>query len=222
MLKVTSPRSILDCLIGEADHALRVIASTQAPSRKYPPDRKSTSSDGSQVDNLSDRQRKQAAGLMRVNHSGEVCAQALYRGQALTAKLENTRGDMEAAANEELEHLSWCEQRLDELESRTSALNPLWYAASFGLGAVAGLVSDRLSLGFVAATEDQVCRHLKSHLEKLPADDRASRAVVEQMLEDEAVHASNARAAGGQEFPEPVKLLMTGVSKFMTRSSYFL
>ncbi|MBQ0799075.1 MAG: 2-polyprenyl-3-methyl-6-methoxy-1,4-benzoquinone monooxygenase [Porticoccaceae bacterium] len=216
--------SSLDRLLSEADHALRVIAGKQPASARFPAPAANTTEPGSQFseEQLSDEQRKRSAGLMRVNHSGEVCAQALYRGQALTAKLEHTRAEMDAAAEEELEHLSWCEQRLDDLDSHTSALNPLWYAASFGLGAAAGLVSDRLSLGFVAATEDQVCRHLSEHLAQLPEHDVESRAVVEQMLADEAQHADRARTAGAMEFPAPLKSAMTAVSGLMTRSSYFI
>lgn len=223
MPKTIHKFGVLDRLLSEADHALRVIASRRPASPTYPAGGRSGSQDEAEEPQakLSERQRKHSAGLMRVNHSGEVCAQALYRGQALTAKLEHTREEMDAAAEEELEHLSWCEQRLDDLDAHTSALNPLWYAASFGVGAAAGLISDRLSLGFVAATEDQVCRHLEEHLEKLPTEDLASRAVVEKMLEDEVLHASKARAAGGREFPAPVKSLMTTTSKLMTRSSYF-
>ncbi|MEH6639748.1 MAG: 2-polyprenyl-3-methyl-6-methoxy-1,4-benzoquinone monooxygenase [Porticoccaceae bacterium] len=209
----------LDRLLSEADHALRVIAGKQPASERFPTPAADATEPGSQ---FSDEQRKRSAGLMRVNHSGEVCAQALYRGQALTAKLEHTRAEMDTAAEEELEHLSWCEQRLDDLDSHTSALNPLWYVASFGLGAAAGLVSDRLSLGFVAATEDQVCRHLSEHLAQLPEHDVESKAVVEQMLADEAQHADRARTAGAMEFPAPLKSAMTAVSGLMTRSSYFI
>jgi ubiquinone biosynthesis monooxygenase Coq7 len=159
---------------------------------------------------------------MRVNHAGEVCAQALYQGQALTAKLPEVGEQMEHAAAEEIDHLAWCEERIQELGGRTSALNPLWYAMSFGIGAGAGLISDKLSLGFVAATEDQVCAHLQLHLEELPGNDQKSRAIVEQMLEDEARHAQSALDAGGHQFPAPVKKLMTLVSAAMTGSSYRL
>src|SRR5690554_1641016 len=169
---------------------------------------------------LKAHERKHSAGLMRVNHAGEVCAQALYRGQALTAKLPQVRKEMEEAAAEEVDHLVWCHERLDELDSHTSYLNPVWYGLSFTLGATAGLISDRVSLGFVAATEHQVCQHLESHLEKLPVADHKSRAVVEQMLEDEARHADMALAAGGIRFPAPVKRLMTLVSRAMTETSY--
>jgi ubiquinone biosynthesis monooxygenase Coq7 len=159
---------------------------------------------------------------MRVNHSGEVCAQALYQGQALTARLPEVRREMEAAADEEMDHLAWCEARLRELDDHPSYLNPLWYGLSFGLGATAGAISDRLSLGFVAATEQQVCKHLDSHLARLPEQDTASRAVVAQMLEDEARHAHTALDAGGIPFPAPVRGLMSLVSRVMTETSYRL
>jgi len=169
---------------------------------------------------LTDSERRHAAGLMRVNHAGEVCAQALYQGQALTAKLPLVRQNMEVAAEEEIDHLGWCQERIQALGSHTSVLNPIWYGLSFGIGAGAGLISDRVSLGFVAATEEQVCSHLKSHLEKLPAQDEKSRAVVSQMLEEEEEHAHSALAAGGLAFPSTVKGAMSLVSQAMTRSSY--
>ncbi len=171
---------------------------------------------------LSEAERKKSAALMRVNHTGEVCAQALYQGQALTAKLPNVRVEMEKAAEEEIDHLVWCQERIDALGSHTSYLNPVWYGVSFAIGAGAGLVSDKVSLGFVAATEDQVCKHLQDHLQELPASDNRSRAVVEQMLEDEARHADMALSAGGYNFPAPVKGLMTLMSKVMTRTSYHI
>tara|TARA_B100000446_G_scaffold39947_3_gene35514 strand:+ start:18182 stop:18661 length:480 start_codon:yes stop_codon:yes gene_type:complete len=157
---------------------------------------------------------------MRVNHAGEVCAQALYQGQAMTAKLPQVRQEMELAAEEEVDHLAWCQERIENLGSHTSLLNPLWYGMSFGIGATAGLISDRMSLGFVAATEDQVCKHLQDHLSELPEQDAKSRAVVEVMLEDEAKHAHSALEAGGHRFPAPVKGLMSLVSKAMTKTSY--
>jgi 3-demethoxyubiquinol 3-hydroxylase len=212
------PRSLspLDHFIARADRLLRIISQApNAPGAKRP-------SPAQQVPEapLKAHERKHSAGLMRVNHSGEVCAQALYRGQALTARLPEVREDMERAAAEEVDHLVWCRERLDELGSHTSYLNPLWYGLSFSLGAGAGLVGDRVSLGFVAATEDQVCKHLESHLKKLPEGDRKSRAVVEQMLDDEARHADMALAAGGMRFPAPVKGIMTLVSRVMTETSY--
>ena len=169
---------------------------------------------------LSEAEREHTVGLMRINHTGEVCAQALYQGQGLTAKLPDTRQQMERAAQEEIDHLAWCDARLEELHGRTSLLNPLFYAASFGLGAVAGAVGDRISLGFVAATEEQVGKHLDQHLQQLPATDTRSRAVLEQMREDEAHHERWALEAGGVRFPLPVKLGMRLVSKVMTQSVY--
>lgn len=165
-------------------------------------------------------ERRHAAGLMRVNHTGEVCAQALYEGQASTARLTEVRAQMQEAADEEKDHLAWCEARLNELNSRPSLLNPAFYTLSFAMGAFAGAVGDRFSLGFVAATEDQVSQHLRGHLEALPEVDLRSRAIVAQMLADEARHAEQARAAGGTEFPRPVKALMSTMSKVMTQSTY--
>jgi len=206
----------LDRLLLQADRALRTLSPGAPSCARLSP------AGAEDETELSDTERRHAAGLMRVNHSGEVCAQALYQGQALTAKLPEVRGEMERAADEEIDHLAWCEQRLRELDSRPSLLNPLWYGLSFGLGAAAGKVSDRISLGFVAATEEQVCRHLQSHLERLPAQDRKSRAVVEQMLVDEEEHGHAALEAGGARFPAPLKGLMTLVSRVMTSASYRL
>ncbi|HSC82173.1 MAG TPA: 2-polyprenyl-3-methyl-6-methoxy-1,4-benzoquinone monooxygenase, partial [Pseudomonas sp.] len=156
----------------------------------------------------------------RINHTGEVCAQALYQGQALTAKLPQVRKAMEHAADEEIDHLAWCEQRIRELGSHPSLLNPLFYGLSFGVGAVAGLISDKVSLGFVAATEDQVVKHLDEHLEQIPLDDAKTRAILEQMREDEEHHATSAIEAGGLRFPAPVKFGMSLLSKVMTKSTY--
>ncbi|MDZ7853981.1 MAG: 2-polyprenyl-3-methyl-6-methoxy-1,4-benzoquinone monooxygenase [Halomonas sp.] len=171
---------------------------------------------------MSDEERRHAAGLMRINHTGEVCAQALYQGQGFTANLPEVRGQMEQAAQEEVDHLAWCDERLQELHDRPSLLNPLFYAASFGLGAAAGAVGDRISLGFVAATEEQVGHHLEDHLVKLPPVDQRSRAVLRQMAIDEAHHAQLALEAGGARFPAPVKLGMKLMSKVMTKSVYRL
>lgn len=204
----------IDRLLCEADRALRTVGG-EAKSPTHP-----SPAESQQGQPLEQQQTSHAAGLMRVNHSGEVCAQGLYRGQALTARKAGTRQAMEQAAAEEEDHLAWCAQRLKELDSHPSYLNPLWYAASFGLGAGAGLISDRLSLGFVAATEQQVCKHLESHLQKLPAEDTKSRLVVEKMLVDEGRHASQALAAGGLIFPEPVKKTMALIARAMTASSY--
>lgn len=171
---------------------------------------------------LSETERKHVAGLMRINHTGEVCAQALYQGQALTAKLPAVQDAMEQAAREEEDHLAWCEQRLRELDSHTSVLNPLFYGASLALGALAGAISDRVSLGFVAATEEQVCKHLESHLLDLPAHERKSRAVLDQMLVDERQHGTLALEAGGVRFPTWLQRAMTGVSRVMTKSTYYV
>ena len=213
---MTQPRQLtaLDRLITGADRALRTLAPGKLSHERPNPANKVA--DGE----LSDTDKRHAAGLMRVNHSGEVCAQALYQGQALTARLPEVRQEMATAAREEIDHLAWCEQRLQELGSRPSLLNPLWYGLSFGIGAGAGLISDRVSLGFVAATEDQVCEHLDSHLAALPEQDQRSRAIINQMRDDEARHSATALAAGGLRFPAPVKRLMSLTSRLMTESSY--
>lgn len=171
---------------------------------------------------LSEQDAKHVAGLMRINHTGEVCAQALYQGQALTAKLPEVREAMEKAAEEEIDHLAWCEERVRELGKHPSILNPVFYGLSFGMGAAAGLVSDRLSLGFVAAVEDQVCKHLDEHLEQLPINDEKSRAILEQMRVDEEKHSTTAIAAGGLKFPKPIKWGMTLLSKVMTKTTYHI
>lgn len=207
--------SFIDNLIVNADRALRTLAAGSDMACERP----SPAQPLNEVA-LSESERKKSAALMRVNHTGEVCAQALYQGQALTAKLPHIRAEMEHAAAEEIDHLVWCQQRIDSLGSHTSYLNPLWYGLSFAIGAGAGLISDKISLGFVAATEDQVCKHLEHHLSELPQEDLRSRAVVKQMLTDEARHADMALSAGGYRFPAPVKHVMTLVSKVMTTTSY--
>jgi ubiquinone biosynthesis monooxygenase Coq7 len=159
---------------------------------------------------------------MRVNHAGEVAAQALYHGQALLARDPGTRDMLLRAAREEADHLAWCEQRIHELGGRTSVLNPLFYAGSFAIGALAAAVNDKLSLGFVSETERQVEQHLEDHLEKLPAADKSSRAVLESMKHDEVHHGAAARAAGGAELPEPVKAIMFATSRVMTVTSYWI
>ncbi|MBU3059717.1 2-polyprenyl-3-methyl-6-methoxy-1,4-benzoquinone monooxygenase [Pseudomonas indica] len=206
--------SPVDRLLLQADAALRTLLPFSGqPYRPSPgivqPDAELNESDARHV-----------AGLMRINHTGEVCAQALYQGQALTAKLPEVRSAMEQAADEEIDHLAWCEQRIRELGSHPSVLNPLFYGLSFGVGAMAGLISDRVSLGFVAATEDQVCKHLDEHLDQLPQEDRKSRAILEQMRIDEEQHSTAALEAGGLRFPAPVKFGMTLLSKVMTKSTY--
>ena len=171
---------------------------------------------------LTEQQRDLTARLMRINHTGEVCAQALYQGQALTAKLPQVRKSMERAAQEENDHLAWCDSRLKELENRKSLLNPLWYAGSFMLGAAAGLAGDRQSLGFVAETEHQVEAHLNEHLELLAENDAKTRAILEQMKEDEIHHATVALEAGGTQLPRPLKLAMRLTAKLMTKTVYYL
>lgn len=170
----------------------------------------------------SDAARRHAAGLMRVNHAGEIAAQALYQGQALTARDPAIRAHMLDAAREEQQHLRWCEVRLEELGAGPSMLKPLWYAGSFAIGAAAGLAGDEWSLGFVAETERQVSEHLDDHLQKLPEDDEKSRAIVEKMREDERRHGRNAEAAGGKPLPAPVRALMRGVAQIMKLGAYRL
>jgi len=167
-------------------------------------------------------QRAHAAALMRVNHSGEICAQALYQGQALTARNPRAKAALERAAQEETEHLAWTERRIGELGGRKSLLNPAWYAGSFAFGALAGLLGDRWNLGFLAETERQVVKHLEGHLQRLPAADEKSRAVLEQMKEDEARHATSAITHGGGELPEAAKLGMRLSSKVMTETAYWI
>jgi len=160
------------------------------------------------------------AGLMRVNHAGEIAAQGLYQGQAATARLTTVRASMEKAAEEENDHLAWCQERLAELGSRPSILNPIWYAGAFAIGATAGLIGDRWSLGFVAETERQVVRHLEDHLARLPRGDARSKAILEQMKIDEQRHGATAEQAGGAQLPAPVRQLMGAVSRIMTRGAY--
>jgi len=171
---------------------------------------------------LDDAQRRTSAALMRVNHTGEVCAQALYQGQALTAREVSAKAALEKAAQEETEHLAWTERRIAELGGSKSALNPLFYAGSFAIGAVSGLLGDRWNLGFLAETERQVVLHLEGHLQRLPAEDQKSRAIVEQMREDEARHATTAISHGGAELPAPVKAAMKASSRVMTETAYWL
>lgn len=203
------------CLIG-LDQALRTLFGRPLVTERDDP------ADAFPEAQLSDHERDQTARLMRINHTGEVCAQALYQGQALTAKLPEVRQNMERAAQEENDHLAWCESRLKALDNRKSLLNPFWYAGSFLIGAAAGLAGDKWSLGFVAETEHQVEDHLDSHLKRLPSQDSKSRAVLEQMKTDEIHHATVALAAGGAQLPGPIKLAMKLTSKLMTQSVYYL
>lgn len=198
-----------DKLLSTADAALRTLFATPHAAQPCPVP---TEPGGE----LSAAEKAQAAALMRVNHVGEVCAQALYTAQAFATKNEALRAHFTRASLEETDHLAWTKQRLDELGSRTSLLNPLWYAGAFGLGLLAGRFSDRVSLGFVVETERQVEAHLQSHLALLPAQDHASRAIVAQMKDDEARHALDAQKAGAMELPQPVKDLMEMAAKVMT------
>ncbi len=205
----------IDDLIIGFDKGLRTLF---APARSTRPVPGETLPDA----DLDAAQRSLAAALMRVNHSGEICAQALYQGQALTARDSVARAALEAAAQEETEHLAWTEKRIAELGGRKSLLNPLWYAGSFAIGAAAGALGDKWNLGFLAETERQVERHLEGHLARLPETDRKSRAIVEQMCADEARHARTARQHGGAELPAPVKAAMQASSKVMTGTSFLL
>jgi len=171
-------------------------------------------------DELSAVERAKSLCLMRVNHAGEVCAQALYQGQALTAKQETTREKLQQAATEENDHLVWCRQRIRELGGHTSLLNPLWYTGSFAIGAASGLIGDKWSLGFLAETEHQVVKHLEGHLLNLPARDSKSRAILEQMKDDEGKHETTALNAGGAKLPELVRKLMSLTSRVMTFTAY--
>ena len=203
----------IDRLIVGFDQALRTLTGQQvadkdSPARNVP------------EGELSASEKKHAAGLMRVNHTGEICAQALYEGQATTARESQTRAALLQAAEEERDHLAWCRQRLDELEAKPSVLDPLFYAASFAMGAATGLAGDKVSMGFVEATEDQVVKHLEGHLDELPENDRKSHSIVAQMREDEAQHGQAALAQGGMEFPQPVKTAMSYISRLMTETTY--
>lgn len=213
-----SPRqlSLIDKLIVNLDQGMRTLLPGAARAERASP------AASAEANALSETERKHVAGLMRINHTGEVCAQALYQGQALTAQLVSVRDAMDNAAREEIDHLAWCEQRLRELDSHTSLLNPLFYGASFAIGAIAGAIGDRVSLGFVAATEEQVCKHLESHLQELPQQELKSRAVLEQMLADEKQHGTLALEAGGMEFSTEIKRAMTVLSHAMTKTTYYV
>lgn len=205
----------VDKIIHSFDQALRSLVPGATTAQRSNP--------AQQMDApLAVSEARHVAGLMRVNHSGEVCAQALYHGQALTAKLPSVRLEMQHAAAEEQDHLAWCEERLKELDSHTSLLNPVWYSLSFGMGALAGLAGDRYSLGFVAETERQVSLHLQQHLDQLPSQDQRSYQILQQMNTDELQHRDTALAAGGVELPLPVRMSMTAISKLMTSTSYYI
>lgn len=217
MASIFSHRTITpaDQVLIRLDILLKSALGPHTASRPYPAD--------GIADTISDSAtRKHVAGLMRINHAGEICAQALYHGQATTAKLEGVRDSMSQAAQEEVDHLAWCAQRLQELHDRPSLLDPLWYAGSFAIGAIAGVAGDRNSLGFVAETEKQVVEHLQSHLDQLPQDDARTRSIIKQMMEDEAHHGGTALQQGGVLPPNPVKALMKLTAKLMTSSSYWI
>ena len=206
--------SRVDRVLSCADNALRTLSGSYVAAHPAP----GAGSDPGEP--LPQEQRRLSAALMRVNHVGEVCAQALYNAQTLATDDAALQQQFEAAGREEFDHLAWTRRRLQQLDDRPSLLNPLWYAGAFGIGLLAGRLGRGISLGFVAETERQVEQHLQSHLQRLPAADQASRAIVQRMMEDEARHASHARAAGGVELPAPVKLAMRLAAKVMTRTAH--
>lgn len=207
--------SAIDRLLISLDSAVRTVWADHAAARPCP---KALMDD--QI--LSDQDKREAAALMRVNHVGEVCAQALYASQAWGTKDPYLKAQFDAAAREETDHLAWTEQRLRELGGRTSLLNPLWYAGAFGIGLLAARAGDKISLGFVVETERQVEHHLNSHMDKLPQGDQSSRAIVAQMRDDEVAHANAALKAGGAELPAPVRGLMRLAAKVMTTTAHYI
>ncbi|MFD2367513.1 2-polyprenyl-3-methyl-6-methoxy-1,4-benzoquinone monooxygenase [Pseudoduganella sp. GCM10020061] len=205
----------LDHLVIGLDKAVRVIAGVATASRPNPAAHAADA-------NMTDQEKRHAAGLMRVNHVGEVCAQALYDSQGRFAKSPEVRRKLEQASREEEDHLAWTAQRLAELGSSPSILNPLWYAGSYAIGSVAAILGDKRSLGFVSETERQVEAHLTSHLDRLPPQDEKSRAIVRQMRDDEIIHGQAARDLGGAEAPLPVRFAMTAMSRVMTTTAYYI
>ncbi|MET0281004.1 MAG: 2-polyprenyl-3-methyl-6-methoxy-1,4-benzoquinone monooxygenase [Steroidobacteraceae bacterium] len=214
---MSGARSLADQLVIAASRALRAVSAPALASRPMPSPAAANPSTP-----LSDIEQRLAAGLMRVNHAGEIAAQGLYHGQSLVARDPAIRDLLEHSAREETDHLGWCEQRLRELGARPSVLDPLWYAGSFAIGVAAGLASDRVSLGFVAETERQVEQHLDSHLEALPAEDLRSRAIVQQMRSDERAHGELARQAGGVALPTPVRKVMQLTARVMTNTARWI
>jgi len=206
--------SLVDHVLGEIHKAINVLSVTARSSREIPAI--------AEADSLKEAERVESVRLMRVNHSGEVAAQALYRGQALTSRDAAVEGAVRRAALEETDHLAWCEQRLGELKGRTSLLNPLWYGGSFAIGAIAGVLGRGAGLGFVAETEKQVESHLRGHLERLSPADKRSRAILEQMTRDEMQHGAQAASLGGKQLPLPISMAMRLASRIMTRASYWL
>ncbi len=206
----------LDKLLAGANNALRTVAAPAGRSARENPAIDIPDAD------LSNTQKSHAAGLMRVNHAGEVAAQGLYQGHATVARDPAIEDQMQRAANEEFDHLAWCEQRLDELDAAPSRLSPVWYAGAFAIGAVSGVLGDKWSLGFIAETERQVCAHLDSHLAALPDEDAKSRAIVKTMRDEEQEHGENAKDAGAAELPGPVQHLMRVTAKVMTKAAYWV
>lgn len=208
--------SAIDRLLAGANDALRTVAAPAGrPARDNP-------AGLIKEPRLTAREKSHAAGLMRVNHAGEIAAQALYRGHAAVASDESIEQQMQEAAAEEYDHLAWCEQRISELGEEPSKLSPIWYAGAYAIGAASGILGDKWSLGFIAETERQVVEHLDNHLDGLPADDARSRAIVEQMRDEEAQHGQNAVEAGAAELPTPVRKLMRLTAKVMTRTAYWV
>ncbi|QIV94440.1 2-polyprenyl-3-methyl-6-methoxy-1,4-benzoquinone monooxygenase [Allofrancisella frigidaquae] len=205
--------SFLDRVIEELDSYTKFTKAKVSPTRKSP-------SKNIYDQQLTQAEKKHSAGLMRVDYTGEICAQGLYRGQAAVAKSVETKTYLYQAADEEYDHLAWCGERLQELDAKPSLLNPFWYWASFGIGATAGAISDSLSYGFVVETEKQVMKHLDSHLKNLPVNDNRSREILKQMYLDEAQHAVEAEKAGGKKLPKPVRIIMKLQSKVMTTLAY--
>jgi ubiquinone biosynthesis monooxygenase Coq7 len=206
-------RPLLDQILISADRALRAVLAPATASRPTP---------GNPAPVPDEAERRSTAGLMRVNHAGEIAAQGLYHGQAMVARDPATRALLDKAAREEADHLAWCEQRLVELQDRPSRLDPLWYAGSFAIGALAGIMGDRASLGFVAETEQQVERHLDGHLAQLPPSDVRSRAILQQMRDDEITHGAAAREQGGAELPRPVRQIMGITARVMTTTARWI
>ena len=206
----------LDRFLASASNALRTVAAPAGrPARSNP-------SENIEDADLDDKQRAHAAGLMRVNHAGEVAAQALYQGHAMVARDKAIEDQMQRAADEEFDHLAWCEHRIHELGYEPSRLRPIWYAGAYAIGAASGMLGDKWSLGFIAETEKQVCTHLESHLHKLPSEDAKSRAIVEKMRDEEAAHGENAVDAGAAVLPWPVVRMMRATAKVMTKTAYWV
>lgn len=215
-VRSTRTLSGLDTLIIHADNALRTLVGKAPLAKRASPAKQAHSS------KLDDSSGKRSAALMRVNHTGEVCAQALYQGQILTAKNAGTRQQLQHACDEEMDHLAWCEERIEQLDSHTSYLNPVFYSLSYTLGAATGLLGDKISLGFVHATEKGVHKHLQEHLSKLPEDDLKSRSILQQMAIDEQQHGEQALSAGGTPFPAPVTSAMDMSSRVMKFCTYYI